>query len=471
MKRRTLLKLGAPAVVLPAVGLPAIGLPGRPLHAQGKAAAHQDTGSLARQAYVYAYPMVKNYLTLYQYALETGGSQYKGPLNTLNSVARVYTPADTGIITPNSDTPYSFLVMDLRAEPLVVTLPPIEAQRYYSMQLVDLYTQNVDYLGTRRDGNGGGDFLLAGPSWQGEAPKGIKRVVRMTTDLGLGLIRTQLFDPADIANVERIQAGYKVRPLSAYAGTPPPAAPPAVNWLPISDERMANDFWPLAAFLMPFAPPQPWEGDLRRSFEAIGLSTGSAWPPRDMRPETVVALKAAADAEFKSLSEDALKLTTSAGLFGTPVEMKGKFRERALGALAGIYGNSVEEALYPSFMTDQTGQLLDASKHRYAFRFTRATLPPVGAFWSITMYDGVSRFLVDNPIDRYLINSPMLPDLKENANGEIVIYMQHDSPGEDLKANWLPAPKGRMGVVMRLYLPKPEALDGRWQPPVIEILS
>ena len=116
----------------------------------------------------------RNYLTLYQYALETGGSQYKGPLNTLNSVARVYTPADTGIITPNSDTPYSFLVMDLRAEPLVVTLPPIEAQRYYSMQLVDLYTQNVDYLGTRRDGNGGGDFLLAGPSWQGETPKGIK---------------------------------------------------------------------------------------------------------------------------------------------------------------------------------------------------------------------------------------------------------------------------------------------------------
>ena len=87
------------------------------------------------------------------------------------------------------------------------------------------------------------------------------------------------------------------------------------------------------------------------------------------------------------------------------------------------------------------------------------------------MYDGITRFLVDNAIDRYLINSPMLSDLKENANGEIVIYMQHDSPGEELKSNWLPAPNGRMGVVMRLYLPKPEALDGRWIPPVMEILS
>lgn len=461
MKRRTLLTLGAAAIAVPAL----------PLQAQEKTDPYKDIRALARQAYVYAYPMVKNYLTLYQYALERSGSQYKGPLNTLNSVARVYTPADTGIVTPNSDTPYSFLVMDLRAEPLVVTMPPIEAERYYSMQLVDLYTQNADYLGTRRDGNGGGAFLIAGPAWQGEAPKGIKRVVRMATELGLGLIRTQLFAPADIARVEQIQAGYKVQPLSAYAGTPAPAAAPAVEWLPIADEQMTTDFWPLASFLMQFAPPQPWESEMRRSFDAIGLSSGALWPPQDMKPETVAALKTVANEELKALSDDALKITTSAGLFGNPAEMKGKYRERAIGALAGIYGNSVEEALYPSYMTDSAGRLLDASRHRYAFRFKKDSLPPVGAFWSITMYDGITRFLVDNPIDRYLINSPMLPDLKENEKGEIVIYMQHESPGNDLRSNWLPAPNGPMGVVMRLYLPKPEALDGSWKPPVVEILS
>lgn len=455
MNRRTLLKLTAAALSFPA-------LPAR---------AQENQAELARKAYAYAYPIVKNYLTLYQYALEKGGSQYKGPLNTLNSVARVYTPADTAIITPNSDTPYSFLVMDLRAEPLVVTLPPIEARRYYSMQLVDLYTQNEDYLGTRRDGNGGGDFLIAGPHWRGEAPKGVKRVVRMTTDLGLGLIRTQLFDPADIDKVKEIQAGYKVRPLSAYAGAPVPAAPPAVDWPAISDERMETDFWPLAAFLLQFAPPLPWEGDLRRSFDALGLEPGAYWPPKGLTPEKTAAMKEAAAAELKALSADALKLTTSIGLFGSPEEMKVKYRERAVGALAGIYGNSAEEALYPSYLTDAQGQLLDASKHRYAFRFTKETLPPVGAFWSVTMYDGVTRLLVANPLDRYLINSAMLSDLKENERGEIVIYMQHDSPGKDLESNWLPAPNGRMGVVMRLYLPKPEALDGRWKSPIIEILS
>lgn len=461
MKRRTLLKLAIAGLATPVL----------PARAQEKPVTPGDLDQLAREAYIYTYPMVKNYLTLYQYAVEKDGSQYKGPLNTLNSVARVFTPEDTAIITPNSDTPYSFLVMDLRAEPLVVTLPAVETNRYYSMQLVDLYTHNVDYLGTRRDGNGGGDFVIAGPNWQGEVPKGVKRLVRMPTELGLGVIRTQLFEPADIEKVKAIQADYKVQPLSAYAGTPAPAAPPAIGWLPISDDIMVSDYWPLASFLFPFAPPLPWEKALRERFGTIGLVPGAAWPPNDMEPEVVAKIREAATSGLKDLQAGTLKIKTSAGLFGTPEEMKGKYRERALGALAGIYGNSVEEALYPTYLTDATGAPLDASKHRYAFRFNKDTLPPVGAFWSITMYDGVTRLLVENPIGRYLINSSMTSQLETNEKGEIIVYMQHESPGPELESNWLPAPKGQMGLVMRLYLPKPEALDGRWKPPAIEILS
>jgi hypothetical protein len=224
------------------------------------ASAQDDIRAVAREAYIYTYPMVKNYLTMYQYALDPGGSQYKGPLNTLVSIARVYTPEDTAIITPNSDTPYSFIVFDLRAEPVVVTMPPIEKDRYYSLQLIDLYTNNVDYPGTRVDGNGGGDFLITGPGWKGDVPKGIKRVIEMPTTLALGIIRTQLFSPDDLEKVKQIQARYKAAVLSAYAGAPAPAAPPSIDWLLISDELMVTDYWSIAAFLLQFAPPYSGDG-------------------------------------------------------------------------------------------------------------------------------------------------------------------------------------------------------------------
>lgn len=455
MNRRRLMQTAAATAMLPVTSLQA----------------DDNLRPLAQEAFVYAYPMVKNYLTLYQYALERGGSQYKGPLNTLNSVARVYTPEDTAVITPNSDTPYSFLVMDLRAEPLVVTLPPVEPKRYYSMQLVDLYTQNDAYLGTRMDGNAGGDFLIAGPEWSGTAPAGIKRVVRMTTELGLGLIRTQLFDASDIDKVKQIQAGYAVRPLSIYSGIGAPPSAPAIDWAPISDEIMAKNFWSIAAFLLRFAPPQPWERELRQSFDKLGLKAGSSWPPPGFSSEAILMMNEVAQAGTEDLRRRMLTLTSSMGLFGTPEEMKGKYLERAVGAFGGIYGNSAEEALYPVYNVDAQGNRLDPTKQAYAFRFARNSLPPVDAFWSITMYNGDTQLLVANPLHRYLINSAMLPDLKTNDKGEIVIYMQHKSPGVALESNWLPAPDAPMAVVMRLYLPKPEVLDGRWKPPVIERLS
>ena len=163
-----------------------------------------EARQIAQEAYVYAFSIVQNYLSIYQLALDPKGSQYKGPPNDVHNVARVFTPADTAIITPNSDTPYSYLIMDLRAEPIVVTLPAIEKGRYYSLQLVDLYTNNVDYIGTREDGNGGGNFLIAGPDWQGTKPAGIKRVVHISTSLMFSQFRTQLFSAADIDKVKEI---------------------------------------------------------------------------------------------------------------------------------------------------------------------------------------------------------------------------------------------------------------------------
>lgn len=455
MKRRTFLAGTTALMALPS--LPAL--------------AQDDLRAVAREAYIYTYPMVKNYLTMYQYALEPGGNQYKGPLNTLVSIARVYTPEDTAIITPNSDTPYSFIVFDLRAEPVVVTMPPIEKNRYYSLQLIDLYTNNVDYPGTRVDGNGGGDFLVTGPGWKGDIPKGIKRVIEMPTALAIGIVRTQLFSPDDLAKVKEIQSGYKAQLLSAYAGTPTPDVLPPTDWPPISDDLMVTNYWSLAAFLLQFAPPYPGDELQRENLAKLGVRERATWPGTDLSPETVALMKEVAIATEKEIRDEAARLTDSSKIFGTPEFMKGRFMVRAAAAQGGIYGNSVQEALYVIYAFDAQKALLDGKTGKYTLTLTPETLPPVDAFWSLTMYDRPKQFLVDNPVDRYLINSPMLAGLKKNDKGEIVLHLQHESPGPELESNWLPAPAEIFYVVMRLYLPRAEALDGRWAPPPIEALS
>lgn len=455
MKRRTFLQGTTALVLLPS--LPAFG--------------QDDIRAAAREAYIYTYPMVKNYLTMYQYALEPDGSQYKGPLNTLVSIARVYTPDDTAIITPNSDTPYSFVVFDLRAEPVVVTMPPIEEKRYYSLQLIDLYTNNVDYPGTRVDGNGGGDFLITGPGWKGDVPKGIKRVIEMPTTLAMGIVRTQLFSPADLDKVKEIQAAYKAALLSAYAGMPTPAAPASVDWMAVSDELMVTNYWPLAAFLLQFAPPYPGDEAQRKNLDKLGIRERAMWPEADLSSDTVALMKEVAITTEKEIRDEAARLTDSSKIFGTPEFMKGRFMVRAAAAQGGIYGNSVQEALYVIYAFDEQKAPLDGKRGRYTLTFTPETLPPVDAFWSLTMYDRPKQFLVDNPINRYLINSPMLAGLKKSDKGEIVLHLQHESPGPELESNWLPAPTEIFYAVMRLYLPRAEALDGRWAPPPIEALS
>ncbi|MDH7785551.1 hypothetical protein QBD01_001569 [Ochrobactrum sp. 19YEA23] len=451
MKRRTFLAGTAALMALPT--LPSF--------------AQDDIRASAREAYIYTYPMVKNYLTMYQYALEPGGGQYKGPFNTMVSIARVYTPEDTAIITPNSDTPYSFIVFDLRAEPVVVTMPSIAKDRYYSLQLVDLYTNNVDYPGTRVDGNDGGDFLITGPGWKGDVPKGIKRVIEMPTMLAIGIVRTQLFSATDLDKVKEIQAGYKAAVLSAYAGTPKPDALPSIAWLPISDEKMVSDYWALAAFLLQFAPPYPGDEPQRENLASLGIRQGETWPGANTPAATVALMNEVVVATEKEIREEAGRLTDSSKLFGTPEFMKGKYMVRAAAAQGGIYGNTVQEALYVIYALDGKMTPLNGQTGNYTLTFSPETLPPVDAFWSITMYDRAKQLLVKNPIDRYLINSAMLGNLQKNDSGEIVLYLQHESPGSKLEANWLPTPGEPFYAVMRLYLPKADAIRGRWKPPAI----
>lgn len=434
-----------------------------------------EVRAISKEATIYGFPLVDNYRVQYSYFVNRNNPDFKAPWNTLNNVARVFTPDDKAIQTPNSDTPYSQLGADLRAEPLVISVPEVEAGRYYSLQFVDMYTFNFAYVGSRATGNGAGNFLLAGPRWSGDKPTGIKAIIQSETDFDFVQYRTQLLDPGDIANVKRVQAGYKVQPLSQFLGQPAPPAAPDIDFIkPLSPEeqRTSPEFFTILNFVLQFCPAHPSETELMARFAKLGIGAGKTFDFKSLSPEAQQALRdGMADArkefaEFKTSQIDTGKRPASEG-FGTREFMKNDYMARMAAAALGIYGNSKEEALYPAYFVDADGQKLDGT-HRYTLSLAPDQLPPVNSFWSLTVYDLPASLLYANPINRYLINSPMLPGLKRDADGKITIYLQHEAPEKDLESNWLPIPAGPFWATLRLYWPKPEALDGRWKQPPLE---
>ncbi|MGW4097625.1 DUF1254 domain-containing protein [Mycobacterium sp. NPDC004974] len=428
---------------------------------------------IAKEAYIYGFPMVDSYRIQHAYFVDKANPQYRGDWNQTHSIARVFTPEDTTIQTPNSDTPYTMLGADLRAEPLVLTVPPIEAGRYYSLQFIDSYTYNFAYVGSRTTGNGGGKYLLAGPGWKGDKPAGITDVIRSDTDFALVIYRTQLFDPDDIDNVKKIQAGYTVEPLSAFVKQPAASAP-AVDFIaPLTpdEQKTSPRFFQILNFLLKYAPEVPSETDLRARFATIGIGPDGDFNPDTMSKETLQAVRdGMADAwtELNTFKKDKLDTgqVTSSQLFGTREALKDNYVYRMAGAVLGIYGNSSAEAIYPVLAVDSTGAPLTGADN-YTVRFAPGQLPPVNSFWSTTMYKMPQSLLVTNPINRYLINSPMLPSLIKDPDGGVTIYVQNQSPGQDKEANWLPAPAGPFQMILRLYWPKEEALNGTWHAPKV----
>jgi hypothetical protein len=429
----------------------------------------QEAQAIAQDAYIYGFPIVENYKTIYAYAIEKGGPQYKAPFNELYNTARVYTPEDTTVVTPNSDTPYSFVTLDLRAEPVVLTIAPIQAGRYFSWQTFDLYTYLAPYIGSRTTGNGGGRFLFAGPSWTGDVPEGISMVLTLPTELGLTAARTQLFGPDDLDNVLKVQAGYTAEPLSTYLGETDPPPAPVVEWLPY-DEATATGigFFEYLSFLLQFAPALPEDQAIRARMARIGVVPGEPFDSAALSPEMQAALQAGIDAANAAIAADIATLGTADVLFGSREFLRGRNFDRAVGAKYGIYGNAREEAIYVAYSLDAAGQALDGSGAGYTLHFAADDLPPVNAFWSVTIYDGRTQLLVANPINRYLINSPMLPELTKDADGGVTLYLQHDQPAADREANWLPLPDGPFYGILRMYWPAEAALSGAWQAPSLQ---
>lgn len=434
---------------------------------------------ISEEAFIYAYPMIMAYGIMYEYSVDKHSSQYKGKFDQIINEDRVYTPADTAVVSPNSDTPYSFLMLDLRAEPMVLCVPAVEKSRYYSVQLTSQYTFNYAYIGSRATGNDAGCYGVAGPHWQGETPSNLKAMFRSETDFSAVIYRTQLFNAADMDNVKKVQAGYTVQPLSQFLHQPAPKAAPNVNWIKINKKLVEQNPFNYLNYILQFAPPigsASVEIPLRERFAKIGIVAGKPFEINKLTAQQKADMKAGIKSGLEKIktaaanlgqNENGWRVATSG--FGDRADYNGKWIVRAAAAMAGIYGNDAVEALYPITKIDNHGNPLDGSKHNYTLTFPAGQLPPVNAFWSVTMYNGKTQLLVKNPINRYLVNSPMLPDLKTNADGSLTLYIQKNSPGKDKVSNWLPAPNGLIYLVMRLYWPKEVALQRTWQPPAVTI--
>ncbi|HLH87516.1 MAG TPA: DUF1254 domain-containing protein [Xanthobacteraceae bacterium] len=429
--------------------------------------------AIAVDAYLYFYPLVTMDLTRRQFTnIEPGKERGKGPMNTFSSVP-VYPPADfKGVVRPNFDTLYSSAWLDLTKEPVIVSAPDTDG-RYYLLPMLDMWTDVFAAPGWRTTGTRAVHFALTPVNWRGTLPASVTRIDAPTPYVWI-IGRTKTDGPADYDAVHKIQAGYKVTPLSQWGKTPTPpkatidstvdmSTPPKtqVNTMP------AGKFFAYAAEVLKVQPPHITDQPIIAQLRRIGFEPGKSFDLEQADPAIREAL-AGAPGEAQKLmawktptlarvANGWLMNTDTMGVYGN------YYLKRAIVADVGLGANLPEDAIYPNNLGDQTGKPLDGA-NKYALHFDKRATPPVSAFWSVTLYDS-DGFQVANPLDRFAVSSWM--PLKYGADGSLDLYVQNENPGADKEANWLPAPKGPFNLTMRLYAPKSDALTGKWNPPPV----
>ncbi len=428
------------------------------------------TRATGEEAYVFAYPMLEHLRTVAGLLLAEGTPLYVGAFNVFGHDTALLGPEVTEIVRPNNDTLYSKAVLDLRAEPMVLSVPAVPDGRYYSFQLIDLFTHNIGYVGTRATGSQPGSYLIAGPHWFAEPPAGIDGVIRSESSIVVALGRTEVAGAADIPAVEALQAGYSLKPLSAFVGEPPPAASPPYDIPVFSQERADSPaFLEYLAFLLNQAQLHYSEVEMTARFLSLRNRLGD--------PATRQAVQKGIDSGREKIAAAADQIgeqrngwTIITGLFGNREAMQGKYLTRAAAARFGLWGNDEAEAYYPTANFDSEGERLDGAKHRYELRFPADRMPDVDGFWSLTMYELPSQLMVANPIDRYSVGDRS-EGLAYAVDGSLTLYLQADSPGADKESNWLPAPNGPFSITLRMYVPTAAALAGPYAPPPITLLE
>ena len=330
----------------------------------------EETKAIAEEAYIYGLPLVMNYAVMYDFAVNRDSGQFKAPFNQIANEARVFTYEDTAVIVPNSDTPYSTVSLDLRAEPMVLSVPAVEKSRYYSVQLCDGNTFNYGYIGSRATGNDPGDYLVAGPDWTGETPPGIRQVFRSSTQFSLAIFRTQLFGPGDMANVQKVQSGYRVQPLSAYLRQTAPPAAPSIDFPPIDKSLVVTNFLQFLDFALQLAPAGPEEAGIRARLARIGVGAPGTVSLNDLSPEHKAAVALGMKEGARKVNEAVDQIGKDVNgwkvgsAFGNREFYNGNWLLRAAAARAGIFGNDAAEAVYPMTTTDGDGQSSTAASTR-----------------------------------------------------------------------------------------------------------
>ena len=443
----------------------------------------QEAGAIAKEAYIYAFPMMENYRTMYVQAIDKTASGHLAPFNELVHKTELLGPEYKDVVRPNNDTLYSMAWLDLRAQPIVITVPAIK-NRYYSVQLVDMFTHNFGYIGTRTTGTEAGSYVIAGPQWEGTKPGDAHEVFRSESNFVFCLIRTSVDGPRDVAAVVDLQKRYRVTPLSVFLGRSQVPVAAGITF-PSYDpnEVKSAAFIDLFNFLLGQVFIVPEEQELMGRFARIGIGPAALSASHDLSPDEHDAIDVGVGQANKAITEamqDPSKLqgvTVRAdhgwdgvdGLFGPGKTMRTKYLVRAVAAMVGLYGNDAIEAYYPIGNRDASGRPLDGSQQRYVMRFDKDEMPQVDAFWSMTMYSLPDQLMVANPIKRYAIGDRS--QVHYGKDGSLTLYIQHESPGKQKASNWLPAPDGAFSLQFRMYLPKPEALDPLYLPPPVRAVN
>ena len=424
-----------------------------------------EAQKIARDAYIFAFPLNYYYRTIYAQVVDPNNKKGLGGFGKWrhDGLAK---PEDKETTMPNNDTPYSWAWLDVRSEPWVLVQPAADGDRFYSSVWGDLWAHIVDYPGSTNDGQKGGTYLLAPTSWKGEVPQGINRVIRGETTILGTLTRTAVFGTKDIPNMEKIQQGYRLMPLSTYLKQPAPVATPMPDWPVWNEANMTNaEFFRLTNFLMQFVVPNEIDRPMYEQMAKLGIGPKGRYDPAKFTPEILAAINKGITEGHKQIVDNAATVTDSSKLYGTREFMGTRYLDRAVGVeVGGIIPNVPKQAFYGQWTKDASGAVMDGSKAKYTFTFPKGQLPPVRFFWSLTMYDIKTRLLVDNPINRYSIGD-RTEGLKRDPDDGLTIYVQKESPGKDKESNWLPAPDGPMSIISRMYGPDPRILDRSYKFP------
>ncbi|QKJ64156.1 DUF1254 domain-containing protein [Flavobacterium sp. M31R6] len=430
--------------------------------------ATEEATKIAEEAFIYGYPIVENYRIMYYSTQDKNYEQY-APFNTFFHADDVASSKDTIFVAPNVDTPYSYATLNVKSEPVVLTIPKFEENRFIGVPFYDLYTHVIYTISPKNNGHSGGSFLIANENWKGDLPKGIKKRINSETDLIYVLIRTQLFDKKDLKRVHELQSEYKIETLSEYLGKIAKKDPPFTYLKPILPQSPYTkpdlEFFNVLNFALQFTNPHPSETTLLKRFASIGIIPGKPFETENNpnAKKMLDGIKKGQDAFLAYLP----KIKSSSELFGSRAYLKNNYIARAVGAWTGIYANEADVFLGIQGYERQADGNPFSGKNKYTFTFKKDDFPPVDSFWSVTLYKLPSRLLYANDINRYAIQSTIINTFKKNSDGSVTLYIQHESPGKELESNWLPCPTGLFTMSFRCYLPKEPLRNGTWIPPAV----